>query len=314
MFPKLPDLFSKEFAVGHFVPAITAVVAIVVLLAHHGTVPDALLPATGQSLLEAAYVVGIAWLAALGLLALNRTILRFLQGYHSSETSLYGDAFQLPDFRALAAPMLALQSRVDEALRTGAPLPDIPDDYGERLRKAVRRFPDNENYVLPSAIGNRWRAGEVYPRVVYGLDAVPAWPRLEQLIPAEFKARIASAKSELDFAANMQVVAVLVAVIHLAVSAAHQAFEAGWLLFAALAVMVVARLAMRPVVEQYVDYINAAFDLHRDLLADALGLEMPRNGESEREMWDEVSRMMVYRSAGSWDRLTRFRKLPKRDV
>ena len=102
--------------------------------------------------------------------------------------------------RLLQLPALELQAKIDAARARGED-PDVPPEHPKRLRYAVENFPDDIEWVLPTRLDNLIRAFEVYPRVVYGLDSIPAWPRLQAVhavagnikchLPGPWKLRVA---------------------------------------------------------------------------------------------------------------------------
>jgi hypothetical protein len=88
----------------------------------------------------------------------------------------------------------------------------------------------------------------------------------------------------------------------------ERGLPAPWVPATAIAVLAFGYLTAFNALAQYGLYVRSAFDLYRRDLAVQLDLALPRSPAAEREMWTEVSRMMIYRSPAAWDRLTRYRR------
>jgi hypothetical protein len=184
----------------------------------------------------------------------------------------------------------------------------MPEDHAIHLRFMAERLPPAPEYVLPTRFGNLFRAFEAYSNVLYSLDAIPAWPRLQAVMPEHFRNMLADAKAQLDFCANLMFGGLAVALVYLGLALALRQFPEPWLAPGALALAVLGYELALSAAAQFGSYIKSAFDLYRADLAKALRLEMPQSGESERIMWSIVSRMMIYRSAARASELTRYRE------
>lgn len=84
MFSKLPDLFNKNFAIGYFLPTIIFLLATRFLLEQFKLLPQ-ILNATANNptdILIGTTMIGLlSWLISILLMALNRDIVRMLEGY-----------------------------------------------------------------------------------------------------------------------------------------------------------------------------------------------------------------------------------------
>ena len=143
--------------------------------------------------------------------------------------------------------------------------------------------------------------------MVYGIEAVVAWGRLEPLMPKNFRDSLAEARAQLNFAVNLMLVSFLVLVLYVTVAIAQRSLPAIWLPIAVTAITVIAYFTALSSLTLYGTYVKSAFDLFRADLAKHMGLRMPSSSSDEREMWIEVSRMMTYRSAPAWERLEKYR-------
>lgn len=314
MFGELPNLFGRNFVVGFFLPATTLAGALLVILSAFSLVetPNSLTEL--DALVGATIAIGVVWLLAVSLMALNRPILRLLEGYGDWHPLAWRKRCEKRRFSSKAKPSLDLQTAVDAARAAGQPDPNTPNDHATRLRNAVERYPDDEEWVLPTRFGNTFRAIEVYSRVVYGLDAIPAWGRLQAVMPDHFREQLAEAKAQLDFWVNLIITGGVSVALYGGLALWKSALPAIWLPFSAALLTCATYYFALSGLAQYGVYVKSAVDLYRDALAKHLGLELPRSAEAEREMWQLVSRVMIFRSAAGHDRLTKFRPLSERDI
>ncbi len=310
MFSELPKLFDRDFAIGFFLPAsvlggeVWSLLSTFSLLANRPTL---------ETLSAAAIAVAIIWLLAVALLALNYSILRCFEGY----------PHQLPNWHPLklrqtvwrqrflrdAERYLALRRQMDASGDRRLP-PEAPNDFSTRLRLAVENYPNEISNVLPTRFGNAFRSLEVYSVVIYGLDAIPAWPRLQAVMPEQFRRQLGEAKSLLDFFINISFGAILSAIIYIILAIWERQLPRFYLPIAALGISIASYQASIGAVRQYGTQVKAAFDLYRGELAKQLGLELPSSLGEEQKMWLAFSAMMIYRSRTYAYDLDRFRVRP----
>jgi hypothetical protein len=81
MFNNLPNLFDRNFAVGFFLPAVLIVCGIYLVLTAYGSRPEWLIVGNVK-LTDAVVAFGLVWVVAIFLLAINRSLVRFLEGYN----------------------------------------------------------------------------------------------------------------------------------------------------------------------------------------------------------------------------------------
>ena len=307
---KLPDLFGRNFAIGFLLPALLLLVGVWFTLDGFAVLPPALAFAKVDDLADTAIVFLATWLTAIALVAINRPLVQTLEGYTFENWPVLRrlKGYWRRRYAKTAAPAIAKQAEVDAARAKGDPDPPVPDDHADRLLAAVTRFPHATEWILPTRFGNRYRAIETYCHAVYGIDAIPAWGRLQAVLPENFQATIDDARAQLNFAVNLQFAGILSLVVWLVLAANTQFLPAIWPPAVFIAIAVIGHIISFSALDQYGQTVKSAFDLYRGALAEQLGLDLPRNPESEREMWTEVNRMLVYRSAAAYGRLTKFKK------
>lgn len=304
---ELPKLFGKNFAIGFFIPAAALEFVLWRTIVAYGDADPLTNFLKTDLLVGATLAVFLVWLGAILLMALNRPLLRLLEGYGDWHPLQFRKRNLRAEFEQQVAPTLEKRREITEARSRGQPDPQLPENYAQRLRDAVTNFPDDIDYVLPTRFGNRMRAFEVYSRVIYGLDAIPAWPRLQAVLPTHFREMLDEAKAQLDFAINMLAGATVALVFYLVLSAIRYDLQAWWIPLACLIVGFCAQRLSLTAANQWGEYVKSAFDLYRAELAKQLGVELPRSIDAERALWGAVSRMMIFHSAAHAEELARFR-------
>lgn len=317
MFSELPKLLDRNFAIGFVLPAAFLAGGIWLVLGAYDVVSRPTLDAVDE-LGEAVWVIVVIWFVAILLLALNYPLLRMLEGYPLlSLVQTYGRWH--PAGRAWLErlirrrferfrPTFELQAAIDAARAEGRPEPAMPEDHPRRLRFVAERLPFAANDVLPTRFGNLFRAFETYPNVLYHLDAIPAWPRLQAVMPEHFRKMLADAKAQLDFCANLAAGGIVAALVHLGLAFAWWQLPAPGLALGGLALAMLGYELALSAAAQFGAYVKSAFDLYRGDLAKGLGLALPHSVEAERAMWRAASRMMIYRSATRAAELTQYRE------
>jgi hypothetical protein len=300
MFTQLPGLFGKNFLVGYFLPACLTAAAIVGLSDLHGysaiygAIRDYV--ASGSEHVpigEFTLGVLVTWTWAIFLLGVNFPLTRTLEGYGRFNPARLWRSYSLRRFRALKKAMAKNQQTRNEA-------------YAEAAMEFAAGFPESEDLVLPTRFGNVLRAAERYPQVLYSMDAIQLWPRLESVAPAAHCNAIADVRAVLDLWINLWFGALVVTGAEVAFALTTHCPR---LLIAALspiAAITAAKLAQSAAAE-FGSLVKATFDLYRGELSAQLGLNLPNSPEKEREMWTAVSQSMLYREPGASDDLAEFR-------
>jgi hypothetical protein len=312
MFSQLPNPLDRDFAIGFFLPAAVLAGGVWLVLTAFGfttTMPDV------ETLTSAAIAVFAVWLISVALLALNYPILRCLEGYPSPLPKWHPLNARLRfwkgRFRTTVEPALQLDKQIDGALAAGIPIPLMDADAAARdMRNAAQSFPDEEQWVLATQFGNNFRALEVYSRVIYGIDAIPAWPRLMGVLPDDFRKQMSEANSLLAFSVNLIVGLGVTVSVYLLLAVWNWRLPSVWLPVVASLLSIGSYKMALVRVRRYGEQVKSAFDLFRGELAKQLGLELPRSASTERKMWENVNKMMVFRSQRYLNELDKFRSRP----
>lgn len=152
-----------------------------------------------------------------------------------------------------------------------------PEESAEyvRLDAQLRRFPAQPEKLMPTRLGNLLQAAQDQPGHKYGLDAAICLPRLWLVLPNEVKTELQTARKDLNTAARLWCWGGLFCV---------WCIWAWWAAFVGGLTMVLAYRWLLRTAAVYGDLLEAAFDLHRATLYQALRWPLPRHPAEERSL------------------------------
>lgn len=305
MLNKLPDLLNKNFAIGYLMPTIILLIAIYSihkqLSINFYLFNNAFTSVTqGSVLLGTTMAAVISWIGGILLLTLNRDIIRFLEGYGAiNPFRLLALVYPIEKriYRRLKERKCELDRIRDDASHHGSKL--SPKLRAERRHVATQlafRFPDSDEFLLPTSFGNIMRSFEVYPRVMYGLDAIPVWPRLYAVVPKDYREALDDAKALVDFWVNVWLASIVLLTDCLLIAVLYHQF-----------IRSCAIISMFLLLASYASYdrakssvlgwgslVRSSFDLYLDDLRSKLGYAKPANYSRQRELWTSFSRAVYY--------------------
>lgn len=245
---------------------------------------------TGPALIAVALALLVVAGSAAVVERLTLPVLRLLEGYWPG----WLDGLRDRAVRWRGGRIARDEARYQELERA------LDDDVGSvneliALDERLRRVPAAGGR-MPTQLGDVLRAAEALPQAKYGLDAVRCWPRLWLVLPEPVQRELLGARRTLDAAVTGLIWAVLAAVWTPA---------AWWVLpIAVAAVVVVHRWWLLPTAQVYGDLVEAAFDVYRTALYDALRWPLPDNPRAEHELG---LRLTQYLWRGSRDDIPQFR-------
>lgn len=325
MFAELPKLFDRNFAIGYLLPVAVVAVAYIGLLQTLNILPRGLRdidnaanvtsdvqipgqPGSGAprqapngdkaaeadaDLLVSGAIAGFAlWFCAVVLLALNRSIIRLLEGYGSWNPARLFARIERDRFHALTLELGELKK---ERQADGESVGLNDRRISMHLMKA-ERFPDRVEFLLPTAFGNTVRAFEVYPRVAYGLDAIAGWSRLLAVVPKDFRRLIDDAKAQVDFWVNLWFLGVLTSLLSCAIGVGREKWVLLWPAMAALLVAWICTRRARNAAVEWGESVKGAFDVHRVALCRKLGYRVPASRDEEQAFWNACTQLFQYRN------------------
>lgn len=289
MIANLPKFVDRAFFIGFLLPALIFVVLNGVLVGNAvstGWVTERLEEPTWADL---ALGVLIVWFLAVLLVVANRPLMRLMEAY---------GPLQHPK-----SPWIRYQRWRWDRLHAAGERSRTSGTAAERIRAHQRfatEFPDDQEWLLPTAFGNAVRAFEVYPRVLYGVDAIWAWPRLQAVIPDEFTKQSEDARAALDFWLSSWGLTLFLTGEALVLMVLTRDWWFGaWCVAGILAAWLCTRRARAHAI-QWGEYVKAAFDLYLPALAEQTRLP---GLTGTPDSWRTFSQAIGYRHARSIERL-----------
>lgn len=142
--------------------------------------------------------------------------------------------------------------------------------------------------LMPTRFGNIIRAAEQEAQR-YGMDAATVWPRLYVTLPEAFTAHFAAAAAALDLMVTISMLGAGFAVLGGAVAVILLPWYMAVLCLVggALTAWLGYHAAVRAAFV-HGELIRTAFDVHRWLLLDAMGLQRPASLGAERKQWQQI--------------------------
>lgn len=273
-----------RWALAGFIPSAVGVLAVLFVYASSFDKWDSL--ATGldaTTLLAATAVFGLAVVTASVLLAfLLLPVYRVLEGY------------LLP--RRLKRHLRQRQLRQWHRLRLTSEL-EMPVPDSRLHLERLEYFPEDPSEILPTRLGNALKRLELYGSSRFGLDNQSMWYELLSVAPQDLRKDCEDTRTQVDFFVSSIVSLTLVAVGSLII-ATQSSGLVGYLVAAASVVLI--PLAYKAAVLAVLEYryaVQALVNTGRIPLATSLGLKMPAELETEREMWQAFVTLVAYQEA-----------------
>jgi hypothetical protein len=292
-------IMDRYFAIGYFLPSAIFLAASLFLwkTAHRITFSlDRILESKSFWLWGLASLVTV-WLFAVLLMVLNRHIIRFKEGYGP-----WNQAWnplvrrQQKRFRRLQASRTSLENKITAARKRGqAPSASLMRKFIKTSLELVTNFPDDESFILGTSLGNVIRAFEVYPRVMYGFEAISGWPLLQAVIPGDFRESISGAKAHLDFWINTWFLFILFLGEYIIVSLLGNRLESVYIPLISILVIFLSSFCVRRSAHHWGNFIKASFDVYLPDLAQKLRISLPASRLKQRKIWTRFSQAILYR-------------------
>jgi hypothetical protein len=185
-----------------------------------------------------------------------------------------------------------LSERIPELEAAAHPVEPLKAELNRLAERRLLGFPPPgyEAHLMPTRLGNLYKAAELYPYTRYGMDSVIIWPRLREVLPDKIVERMQEVKTAVDFLllfSALSIVFSMLAVPYLWARGAQAwlvltcafGLPLGWLSYCA---------ALSPA-RAYAELLKVTFDLHRQALLKALGLRAPGTLSQEQALWRTVS-------------------------
>lgn len=170
-----------------------------------------------------------------------------------------------------------------------------PEDRRRLIQLSVileTRHAREEHLVLPTRLGNAFRALEGYPNDRYGFDGVAMWPRIEPLLSEEVRKNVDRARGAVDLLLTATTLSGLYAVTGVALRPLNYGawlvgLTLGLFSYALYRTAVVAVVGLRSATA-------AAFDVGRSDLVKIFGYEIPSSPSDEKALLDELTGFVLY--------------------
>ncbi|MFF7054131.1 hypothetical protein ACFY94_37820 [Streptomyces griseorubiginosus] len=189
----------------------------------------------------------------------------------------------------LAGVLVEVQRRRWEMLREqaerGARGPIGREMRAEAGRRLSARPP--ADVLLPTALGNALRSGELSAGERYGLSTLSSWPRIYMQISDRMVHALSSTRDALDTAVNLCWSFLAVALTW--GIALYDEPRSWWLCGAALVLASVAYKGAVTAAQAYSGLMHTVYDLHRFELLSALHHPLPQDTVAEKEIFTEVT-------------------------
>jgi hypothetical protein len=294
MLADLPKLVGKDFAIGCLLP-----VAVFLVLTLSTAQSFDIWIALAQDIkaelaVGATLIVLVAWLMAISLLALNRLIYRALEGYGLLNPLRLLGGLERQRYKQLKNEILTLEKSV--AATADSNDANTRARLGRRVQTIVERYPDSEEWLLPTSFGNTIRAFEVYPRVMYGIEGIQGWLRLLGVIPKDYMETLTTAKSQADLWVNFLVLTLIYVFFCLWLIVLTASWQFLWIPVVAIAVCLLFYSLARSGVQQWGELVKAAFDIFLPDLHKKFEFEASLDPAARRTKWSKWSQAVIYRN------------------
>ncbi|MCI3275992.1 hypothetical protein [Streptomyces cylindrosporus] len=194
----------------------------------------------------------------------------------------------------LAGMLTRRQRRRWEVLRRQAHGTEEGRDWDLRVQADARRrlaaYPPADA-LLPTALGNALRAGELSAGERYGLTTLTSWPRIYLQVSDRMAEVLSSARDALDTAVNL--CWSFLALTAVAACALCDEPTGWWLCPVTLLLAGVAYKGAVIAAQAYSGLMHIVYDLHRFDLLDALHYQLPADRTAEEEVFSDVSDLFV---------------------
>jgi hypothetical protein len=300
LFGELPKIFDRNFAIGFFLPAAAFVGVSLGLVSGFGL--SAKLPDGFQAVnLTSTTLSGLtALLGGVMLLVLNYEIYRILEGYGQYNPMKLLGGIEKRRFKNHVKQVEALNQKLRAYRSAGEDFPpELRSKRNVLMWRMAERFPSKESELLPTAMGNTIKAFEEYSRIMYGLDIIAGWSRLNAVIPKDYREMIDTAKAVTDFWLNLWLLGILIVVEYFGLVIHAGSWKIIWFPPAAILVAWIAKSRARAAAVDWGDLIKASVDSFIVELRKKLDFPAPADTDEERRLWQDFSRAMLYKDPKS---------------
>lgn len=292
----ISNFFSKAFFIGYFLPAALFVVFHSILICffepkiyNYIKVKETLWSLDPECIIPL-IIMTICFFSIL-FMALNRSFIRFLEGYHYFPCKKYFVKKKQSEFDEI-------NNKINNCKRILKQ--NKQDERNWRIitklsQKKSTSFPPKKEDILPTLFGNAIRSFEKYSEEVYGIDAIVMWPRILAVVPENFQRHINDAKSIVDFGVNCfyMLLSTIFACCYYTIETKN--WKGGFLFI--IVILSSKTLAYKLSVSSAIQWgytVKAVFDLYRHDLLNKIGIYRNFNLEKQRKVWEKLNKIFLY--------------------
>lgn len=280
-------MFSRAFVVGFFAPSFCG------LLAFGLAAPEAFLPHAYTALSQTDRVLvdgAAAVILGLVLSGLYYPILRIVEGYPLHERR------EKRGVALLHRALVSCQKRRFDALVSVRGQQERSPKRTAAAWALDRYFPPSRETLLPTRFGNAVAAFERYSLSRWGLDAIPAWPRIQSLLTSQEQDLLSASEGDVAFFVNLGVVGLILGLVLVGGEIAYPAhsWPARAVYLIPFALGYIAYRCSVGAAVRWGSSVRASIDLHRLSFYEKLGLRRPATLSEERELATAVNRCLLY--------------------
>ena len=235
------------------------------------------------------------------LYAMNTSIVRLYEGY-PWRSGLLGRFLQsvnvsrLRRLRTTLEGATRLRSQLGKGTRDRAAIVDQISALKLQLRYD---FPERDDLVLPTRLGNTIRSAERYSSVEYGIEAIILWPHFQAAMHGGgYATKLDEGQSNLSFLLNTAFsLLVLAALLVLEGLLSPAASMLNTMLPAALLVLVSSALYRGAigVALSWGYLVRGAFDMYREKAMASMGYgKLPSTRVAERKRWRDITAQLLF--------------------
>jgi hypothetical protein len=296
MFGELPKLFDRNFVIGFFLP-VAIFITFSILIVNPYPFGTQAIGFLKTDLLVGTTTIGLlSWVGGIVLLAINRDLYRIMEGYRKyNPLKLFG-WMEKRRYQSMKSQLEKLDDEFRECITLKTEFPvKSRTRRNELMRQLAEEFPDKEEYLLPTPFGNVLRSFEVYPRYMYGFEAIDGWGRLLAVIPKDYLELIDAARAQVDFWVNLGVVFILLQIEYIVLAFITRTPLQWWVVLLFITLGTLAPLRATSAAREWGDFVKSAFDVYRFNLLESLGIDLPKSREEEKILWTKYSQAIIYR-------------------
>jgi hypothetical protein len=268
-------VFSRSFIVGFYLPAFF----VLIVLAQGLT--NSFLPEVYKDAQQGTQVLivgGVALLLGLVLLGLEYPIFRLYEGYplkHRRHVIAFGWLYRR---------LIRTRRKAFEQAEARLKSDETPDEEKARTAWWLDLNYPQPGSLMPTRFGNAVRAFEEHSLKRWGLDAIPAWPRVQLLLSAEQSEAHANAYSGPAFFVNGSLLSLVGGLVLVVDGAIHRpvAWYWAWAYVIAFALSYLLYRWAVGAAMRWGSVVRGAIDLHRLTLYEQLGVRRPKDFSDER--------------------------------